>query len=115
MSYVRSLSVCVLRLRVCLCAAKTRNGVLYAFVNVVLATVLHWLQISIICPNVGGRLQLVFTRIDYKDQAKPFYFSVKVNEDKSYSGKSDRCHRQCTCLKQTWQVDRIISSFAIVQ
>ncbi|KAK2177575.1 hypothetical protein NP493_591g02001 [Ridgeia piscesae] len=33
----------------------------------------------------GGRLQLVFTRIDYKDQAKPFYFSVKVNEDKSYS------------------------------
>ncbi|KAI0211680.1 hypothetical protein LSAT2_003446 [Lamellibrachia satsuma] len=33
----------------------------------------------------GGRLQLVFTCIDYKDPMKPYYFSVKVNEDRSYS------------------------------
>ena len=33
-------------------------------------------------------MQVVFSCIDYKDPSKPFYFFVKVNEDRSYSGES---------------------------
>ena len=33
-------------------------------------------------------MQVVFSCMDYKDPTKPFYFFVKVNEDRSYSGGS---------------------------